>query len=183
MHLSQLALYLRIIRQQECVNELRRAPRAHLQGVYLLQRKPASITQRGAPGPLATPPTSSPTLQLRQRLRELAAGYGSLGSRLPVGVQLLSHVQLFVSPWTAAHQASLSFTISRSLLKLIYIESVMSSNHLILCRPLLFLSSVFPSIRVFSSELFLCIRWPKYWSFSFSISPCNEFSGFECCCY
>ena len=161
MHLSQLALYLRIIRQQECVNELRRAPRAHLQGVYLLQRKPASITQRGAPGPLATPPTSSPTLQLRQRFRELAAGYGSLGSRLPVGVQLLSHVQLFVSPWTAAHQASLSFTISRSLLKLIYIESVMSSNHLILCRPLLFLSSVFPSIRVFSKELAFHIRWPE----------------------
>ena len=79
-------------------------------------------------------------------------------------------------PMTAAHQASLSFTISRSLLKLMSIESVMPSNHLILCCPLL-LSSIFPSIRVFSSELALCIRWPKYWSFSFSISPSNQYSG------
>jgi len=79
--------------------------------------------------------------------------------------------------WTAACQASLSFTISQSLLKLMSIESVMPSNHLILCHLLLLLPSIFPSIRVFSSESSLCIRWPKYWSFSFSISPSNEYSG------
>ena len=80
-------------------------------------------------------------------------------------------------PWTAARQASLSITISWSLLKLMSIESVMPSNHLFLCCPLLLLPSIFPSIRVFSSELALHIRWPKYWSFSFSISPSNEYSG------
>ena len=80
-------------------------------------------------------------------------------------------------PWTAACQASLSFTISWSLLKLMPIESVMPFNHLIFCHPLLFQSSIFPSIRVFSNESVLCIRWPKYWSFSFSISPSNEYSG------
>ena len=80
-------------------------------------------------------------------------------------------------PWTAARQASLSFTISRSLLKLMSIESMMPSNHLILCRPLLLLPSIFPSIRVFSNESALCIRWPNYWSFSFSISPSNKYSG------
>ena len=127
----------------------------------MFQRKPASITLRGAPGPLRTPPTSSPTLQLRQRFRELAAGYGSLGSRMPVSIQLLSHEQLFVSPWIAAHKASLSFTIFQGLLKLMSIESVMPSNLLILCRPLLFLPSVFPSIRVFSKELAFHIRWPE----------------------
>ena len=82
-----------------------------------------------------------------------------------------------MTPWTAAHQASLSFTISQSLLKLMPIESVMPSKNLILCRPLLLLPSIFPSIRVFSNESVLCIRWPKYWSFSFSISPSNEYSG------
>ena len=92
-------------------------------------------------------------------------------------VQSLSHVQLSVTPWTASHQASLFFTISRSLLKLMSIESTMSSNHLILCYPLLLPSSIFPSIRVFSNESALRIRWPKYWSFSFSISPSNEYSG------
>ena len=91
-------------------------------------------------------------------------------------VQSLSHVLLFATPWSAAHQASLSFTISWSLLKLMSIESVMPSNHLILCCPLL-MPSVFPSIWVFSNELALCIRWPKYWSFSFIISPSNEYSG------
>ena len=85
-------------------------------------------------------------------------------------VQLLSRVQLFVTPWTAAHKASLSITNSWSLLKLISIELVMSSNHLILCRPLL-PPSIFPSIRVFSNESVLHTRWPKYWSFSFNISP------------
>ena len=92
-------------------------------------------------------------------------------------VQSLSHVRLFVTPWTAAHQASLSITNSWSLLKLMSIESVMPSNHLILCHPLLFLSSILPSIRVFSNESVLHIRWPKYWSFSFSISPSNKYSG------
>ena len=82
-----------------------------------------------------------------------------------------------VTPWTAAHQTYLSITNSQSLLKLMSIKSVMPSNHLILCHPLLFLPSVFPSIRVFSNESVLRIRWPTYWSFSFSISPSNEYSG------
>ena len=92
-------------------------------------------------------------------------------------VQLLSHVRLFVTPWTAERQASLSITNSRSLPKLMSIESVMPSNHLILCHPLLLLPSILPSMRVFSSESFLRIRWPKCCSFSFSISPSNEYSG------
>ena len=89
----------------------------------------------------------------------------------------LSRIQLFAIPWTAACQASLSFTISWSLLKLMCIESVMPSNHLILCCPLLLLTSIFPNIRVFPNESALCIRWPKYWSFNFGISPSNEYSG------
>ena len=92
-------------------------------------------------------------------------------------VQLFSHVQLFATPWTAARQVSLSITNSQSLLKLMYIESVMPSNHLILCLPLLLPPSIFPSIRVLSSESVCCIRCPKYWSFSFNISPSNEYSG------
>ena len=88
-----------------------------------------------------------------------------------------SIAQLCSTPWTAARQASLSITNSQSLLKLMYIKSVMSSNHLILCCPLLLLLSIFPSIRVFSNESVLLIRWPKYWSFSFSISPSSEYSG------
>ena len=92
-------------------------------------------------------------------------------------VQSLSCVPLFVTPWTAAHQASLSITNSQSLLKLMFIESVMPSNHLILCHPLLLLPSIFPSIRVFSNESVLCIRWPKYGSFSFNISPSKEHPG------
>ena len=92
-------------------------------------------------------------------------------------VQSLSCVWLFATPWTAARQASLSITNSRSLLKLMSIESVMPSNHLILCCPLLLLPSVFPSIRVFPSESVLCIRWPELWSFSFSRSPSSEYSG------
>ena len=93
------------------------------------------------------------------------------------GGQLLSHVWLFVTPWTTVHQASLSFTISQSLLKLKSIESVMPFNHLILCYPLLLLPSIFPSIRIFYNESALCIRWPKYWSFSLSINHSNEYSG------
>ena len=92
-------------------------------------------------------------------------------------VQLLSRVQLFATPWTTAHQASPSITNSQSLLKLISIESVMPSNHCILCHPLLLLTSIFPSIRVFSNESVLRIRCPKYQSFSFSISPSNKHSG------
>ena len=91
-------------------------------------------------------------------------------------VQVLSCVRFFVTPWTAEHQASLSITNTWSLPKLTSIESVMPSNHLILCRPLLLLPSIFPSMRVFSSESVLPIRWPKYWSFSFSISPSNAYS-------
>ena len=88
-------------------------------------------------------------------------------------VQLLSRVRLFATPWTAARQASLPVTNSRSSPKPMSIESVMPSNHLIFCRPLLLLPSIFPSIRVFSNESALCIRWPKYWSFSFNINPSN----------
>ena len=92
-------------------------------------------------------------------------------------VQLLSRVQLFATPWSAAHQASLSITNSQSLLKLMSIKSVMPSNHLILCCPLLFPPSIFPRNRVFSKESVLHIRWPEYWSFSVNISPSNEYSG------
>ena len=92
-------------------------------------------------------------------------------------VQLHSHVRLFATPWTTARQASLSITNSQSLLKLMSIESVMPSDHLILSRPLLLQPTIFPSIRVFSSESLLHIRWSKYWSFSFNISPSNEHSG------
>ena len=105
-----------------------------------------------------------------QRLTE--AFFGNV-----IVVQSVSHVQLFMTPWTAACQASLSFTLSQSLLKLMSTESMMPSNHLILCHPFLLLPSVFPSIRVFSSESALCIRWPKYCSFSFSISPSKEYLG------
>ena len=101
--------------------------------------------------------------------------YWCLG--LSVIVQLPSCVWLFATPWTAARQASLSLTISWSLLKLMSIESVMPSNHLILCHPLLLLPSVFPSIRVFSNESAFSIKWLKFWSFSFSISPSSEYSG------
>ena len=96
---------------------------------------------------------------------------------LTVVVQSLSRVQLFATPWTAARQVSLSFTISWSLLKLMSIESAIPSNHLILCHPLLLPPSIFPSVRVFSSEPVLRIRWSKYWSFSFSISPSSGYSG------
>ena len=92
-------------------------------------------------------------------------------------VQLLSCVRLFATPWIAACQASLSFTVSQSLLKFMSIESVILSKHRILCHPLFLLPSIFPSIRVFSNESAVCIRWPNYWSFSFSISPSNEYPG------
>ena len=98
-------------------------------------------------------------------------------THVDVVVQSLSRIWLFVTPWTAAHQASLSFIISQSLLKLMSIESVTPSNHLILCCSILLLLFIFPRIKDFSSESALCIRWPKHWSFSFSISPSNEYSG------
>ena len=98
-------------------------------------------------------------------------------TRILSSVQSLSHVRLFAIPWTTARQASLSITNPWRLLKLMSIELVMPSNHLILCCPLLLPPSIFPSIRGFSNESVLLIRWPKYWSFSFSISPSNEYSG------
>ena len=98
-------------------------------------------------------------------------------------VQSLGRVRLFATPWTAARQASQSIANSWSLLKLTCIELVMPSNHLILCHPLLLLPSTFPSIRVFSNESVLCIRWPKYWSFSFGISPSSEYSRLISTCH
>ena len=117
-------------------------------------------------------------LILRTNLQGRALLLPVLQVRRPA-LLLFSHsvVSDSATPWTAAHQASLSFTISQSLLKLMSIESAMPSNHLILRHPLLFLPSTFPSIRVFSNESALCIRWPKYWSFSLSISPSNEYLG------
>ena len=110
-----------------------------------------------------------PTVPVRQTVCRLIKEHPFL-----VFVQSFGRVQLFGTPWTAAHQASLSFSISWSLLKFMCIESVMPSNHLILCRPLLLSPSIFPNIRVFSNESALRIRWPKYWSSSFSISPSSE---------
>ena len=104
-------------------------------------------------------------------------GAATVEKNMVVAVQLLNHVRLFATPWTAACQASLSFTISQSLLKLMSIESVIPSHHLILCCPLLILPSILPSIRAFSNESALHNMWPKYWSFSFSISPSNIYSG------
>ena len=102
---------------------------------------------------------------------------GQLSYVFSLSVQSLSHIQLFATPWITACQAALSITNPQSLLKLMSIESVMPSSHLILCRPLLLLPSSPPSIGVFSNESTLCMRWPKYWSFSFSISPSNEHPG------
>ena len=140
---------------------------------------------RGAappPGDLPNPgieiESGSPALQADSSLPEppvkefCRCNYGPFSS-----IQSLSRVRLFATPWIAARQASLSITNSQSLLKLMSTESVMLSNHFILCHPLLLLSSVLPSIRVFSNESVFSIRWPEYWSFSFSISPSNEYSG------
>ena len=109
----------------------------------------------------------------KRRLRKFTFN----GKKGMSSVHSLNRVWFFATPWTTAHQASLSITNSRSLLKLSLIESVMPSNHFILCHPLLLLPSIFPSIRVFSNESDLLIRWPNYWSFNFSISPSNEYSG------
>ena len=117
---------------------------------------------------------SKQTLRHSEMFRNIK--YSQAAGKVFSSVQLLSCVQLFETTRTAAHQASLSITNSQSLLKLMSIELVMPSNHFILCHPLLLLPSIFPSIRVFSNKSVLCIRWPKYWSFSFSISPSNEYS-------
>ena len=109
--------------------------------------------------------------------QETILGAQCLYLLLSSSVQSLSCVGVFAPPWTAAHQTSLSFTNFQSLLKPMSIESVMPSKHLILCHPLLLLPSIFPSIRVFSIESVICIKWPKYWSFSLSISTFNEYSG------
>ena len=119
---------------------------------------------------------SEPQLPCPQKRDTMHAKY-TAGYQVSQPVQSPSRVRLFATPWTPARQASLSITNSRSSLKLTSIMSVMPSNHLVLCRPLLLQPSIFPSIRVFSNELVLRIRWPKYWSFSFSISPSNEYSG------
>ena len=118
------------------------------------------------------------TGKTRDPFKKLGDIKGTFHARIQFNsIQSLSRVWLFATTWTTAHQASLSITNSRSLLKLISMESVMPSNYLTLCCPLLLPSSVFPSIRIFSNESVLCIRWPEYWSFSFSISPSNEYSG------
>ena len=117
------------------------------------------------------------TVILQKRKRRKGNMPNSLYEIQFSSVQSLSRVQLFATPWIAARQASLSITNSRSSLKLTSIESMMPSNHLILCHPLLLLPSVFPSIRVFSRELAPRIRWPEYWSFSFSISPSKKYPG------
>ena len=124
--------------------------------------------------PLCSCPGSSPGVSLDLAVE--TNGDLKLPSQFS-SVQLLSRIQLFSIPWTAACQTSLSITNFWSLLRLLCIESVMPSNHLILCRPLLLSPSIFPSIRVFSNESVLRIRWPKDWNFSFSISPSNEYSG------
>ena len=124
-----------------------------------------------------SPPGSPVPGILQARTLEWVAISFSNAWKWKVKVTSLSCVGLFVTPWTTTGQASLSIANSRSLLKLMSIESVMPFNHLILCHPLLLLPSTFPNIRVFSNELVLYIRWPKYWSFNFNISPSNEYSG------
>ena len=126
--------------------------------------------------PIRTRP-SFPSVSLSHQEASISILSFSIRGSVSQSVQSLSHVQLFVTPWTAAHQDSLFITNSWSLPKFMSIESVMPSNHLILCRPLLLLPSIFPSIRVFTNESAFRISWPKYWSFSFSISPSNEHPG------
>ena len=136
-----------------------------LPGQFYGQRSPVGCSPQGPKGPDTT---ERPGLS-RASLTEYTHAQCTAPARLIPSVQSLSRVRLFAAPWAAARQASLSITNSRSLLKLMSIESVMPSSHLILCRPLLLLPSIFPSVRVFSKESVLCIRWPNYLSFSFSI--------------
>ena len=141
------------------------------------QRKPACNSEDPAQPKISflQKKRTSPSLNTRNNL--VWSKFHSKHKDELSSVQLFSHVWLFATPLTAAHQASLSSTNFWSLLKLMSIESVMPPNHLILCCPLLLLPSIFPSIRVFSKESLLRIRWPKYWSFSFNHSPSNEYSG------
>jgi len=144
------------------------------------------VSSRRSLGSLCSPLWITHPISLSVITESLVWTFGSLECKLLdealssvqfSSVQSLSRVWLFVTQWTAARQASLSITNSQSSLRLMSIELLMPSNHLILCRPLLCPPSIFPSIRVFSNESALCIRWPNYWSFSFSISPSNEYSG------
>ena len=144
-------------------------------GVELLEHSPSQVTVKAELMKMAANRTVS--VLEAEGVFEKGKTHSRAPSVIIIVVQLLGDAQLFVTPWTAACQASLPFAISLSLLKLMSIESVMPSDHLILCHPLLLLSSIFPSIRVFSIESALRIRWSKYWSFSFSISisPSNEY--------
>ena len=147
-----------------------------------VRHEPPSLKVNRSPDPGELSECRSLFLRVDLRPATLAPAGGLLEAWMyPVSwislVQSLSRVPLFETPWTAACQASLSITNSQSLLKLMSIKSVMPSNHLILCHPLLLLPSIFPNIRVFSNESDVRIRWPKYWSFSFNISPSNEHSG------
>ena len=144
-------------------------------GVELLEHSPSQVTVKAELMKMAANRTVS--VLEAEGVFEKGKTHSRAPSVIIIVVQLLGDAQLFVTPWTAACQASLPFAISLSLLKLMSIESVMPSDHLILCHPLLLLSSIFPSIRVFSIESALRIRWSKYWSFSFSSSPSNEFQG------
>ena len=146
-------------------------PSPHQRGKYHRTRFLLILSIPFQPFPIDSPQTLHPALSVFLITLSLLIDF-CLSS-----VQLLNCVQLFVTPWTAARQASLSITNSWSLLKLMSTASVMPSNHLILCCPLLLLLSIFSSIRIFSNESVLCIRWPKYWSFRFIISPSNEYSG------
>ena len=152
-------------RDQTGMSDMSRAVAGEGRRVMPLERH-ESHRMRGAEARLHTPPS--------RRASSLPEAHLCCPRIKFNSVQSLSRVQLFANPWTATYQASLSITYSQSLLKLISIESVMPSNHLILCHPLLL--PIFPSIRVFSNESVFCIRWPKYWSFRFSISPFNEYS-------
>ena len=145
-------------------------------GVELLEHSPSQVTVKAELMKMAANRTVS--VLEAEGVFEKGKTHSRAPSVIIIVVQLLGDAQLFVTPWTAACQASLPFAISLSLLKLMSIESVMPSDHLILCHPLLLLSSIFPSIRVFSIESALRIRWSKYWSFSFSSSPSNECPGF-----
>ena len=157
------------------LNSLRRIP-------WQSKGQDSALPQQGAQvGSLVSELRSYVLCGRAKKKKKYSIVFTVLAVSFAESVQSLSHVQLFVTPWTAARQASLSITNSRSLLKLLSIESVMPSNHLILCRPLLLPPSILPSIRVFSNESVLCIRWPKYWSFSFNISPSNEYSGLNSC--
>ena len=140
------------------------------QGVFLKRHSITISWEERSPGKVHYGLWLFKTLSVKTATYEQEEGQVS-------SVQSLSRVQLLATPWTTAHQASLSITNSRSLLKLMSTETVMPSNHLILCHPLLLLPSIFPSSRVFSNESALRIRWPKDWSFSFNISPSNEYSG------